>query len=432
VTTYGTPRPARGTGGRIVAVAEASPAARAGLLAGDIVRALDGEPVADVFDWQWRADGDQAALTIERRGEDLAVTLGRDEAEPWGIDFADLVFDGVRTCRNDCAFCFMSQLPRGLRPALYLRDDDFRLSFAEGTFITLTNLTDDDVERIVEQRLSPQHVSLHAVDAEVRRALVACRDDDRALERFDELVEGGVDLHVQVVLVPGVNDGAVLDETLTWLAQREGVASIGIVPLGYSRFQDRFDRSYNDPADAAAVIDQVAPWADAFRERDGIAAVYLADEFYLAAGRPLPEADDYDGYPQFENGIGMVRAFIDEWADEAAPDAPTGATVVTGELFAPVLTELLGERATVLAVPNRLFGGNVTVTGLLGGDDIAEAITADGGAGPYLVPDVTLNADGVFLDDVTPMQLLERTAADVRVVSSDARGLAVALSRTTL
>ena len=274
--------------------------------------------------------------------------LEREAGEAWGLSFAGPLFDRVRTCTNDCAFCFMTQLPPGLRPSLYLRDDDYRLSFLAGTFVTLTNLSDADVTRIIEQRLCPLHVSLHAVSPQVRATLLHCRDEDRGLERLDELAAAGIELHVQIVLVPGVNDGEELVRSLGWLAVRgEPIASVGVVPLGYTAHQERFDRSYERPQDARAVIETLETWQQASRARRGIVWVQAADELYLAAGLPLPPAEDYDGYPQYENGIGMARAFIDEWTAEVASaeegtagDVAAGlgpAVLVTGELFAPVL-----------------------------------------------------------------------------------------------
>jgi putative radical SAM enzyme (TIGR03279 family) len=375
--------------------------------------------------------------------------MGREPWQPWGLSFESPVFDRIRTCRNDCAFCFMSQLPGGLRPSLYLRDDDFRLSFLSGTFITLTNLTDADMARIATQRLSPLHVSLHAVTPAVREVLVCAHGEDCALERFDELVAAGIELHVQIVLVPGVNDGEELERTVTWLAERgEEVASVGIVPLGYTRHQDRFTHSFGDPASAAALLDAVAPWQTRMRTERDLTWLQAADEFYLAAGRPMPPEDDYDGYPQYENGIGMVRSFEDEWA-EALADARgydeltvdvAPATAVTGELFAPVLRRLVAQaglepRVSVLAVPNAAFGGNVTVAGLLTGADIAATIAADGTAAaetraadaPYLVPDLVLNDDGLTLDDMTLSEVAEKAGAALNLVSSTAASLLMAL-----
>lgn len=439
MSDYGATSSVCGCGGAIARVSDESPASRAGLAPGDRVLDVDGRALADVIDWQWYADGRRIAIGVlpaGGTGDPRRIELVRREWEPWGIEFATALFDGVRTCRNSCAFCFMAQLPKGLRPALYLRDDDFRLSFLSGNFVTLTNLGDDDVARISEQRLSPLYVSLHAVDPAVRARLV-CAREDRALERFDQLVEAGIDLHVQVVLVPGANDGDELDRTLTWLAEREGVASVGIVPLGYTRHQSAFSVSYEAPVDAARVIEQVQRWQFAMRDRDGITWVHLADEFYLNARAPIPRTEWYDGFPQYENGIGLVRSLVDEVTsirDELA-DAISGLpaereslTVVTGVMAATTLAGALEAcggvgRVRLLAVGNRFFGGNVSVTGLLVGADIVDALLAHPADGVYLVPDVVFNADGVTLDDMSLEQIRSASGVDIRVVPCDAGGL---------
>lgn len=433
-------------GARILSVTKGSPADRAGLRTGQIIFSVDGHELHDILDWQWYTDADSMTIRVARwpfghsavadqQRYDLSqcedpyeVALAREPGEPWGIEFGAAIFDRVRTCRNDCAFCFMSQLPKGMRKSLYLRDDDYRLSFLQGNFVTLTNLSDEDVDRIIEQNLSPLHVSVHSTNPEVRRGLI-CSREDRALERLDVLLEAGIDVHVQIVLVPGVNDGDELTETLTWLAEREGVISVGIVPLGYTRYQELFSASYERPEAARVVIDQVTPWQDAFRERDGTGQVYLADEFYLNAGAPLPEWELYDGAPQFENGIGMVSNFLAELA--AAPEGSldlSERTLVTGTLFAPVLATVLAAHdadgaVAVLAVENRYFGGNVSVTGLLTGVDIVDAIRDHGARGEYDLPDVIFNADGVTLDDMTLREIAQHSGAHVRLVSSDPAGL---------
>ena len=442
--TYGA-RDESGSGGRIASVDADGPAARAGLSAGDTVISADGHALADVIDWQWYADADRVEVEIIRAGSGAdsaaaaapqTVVLTREPGEGWGLEFADALFDRVHTCRNDCAFCFMSQLPKGLRPALYLRDDDYRLSFLHGNFVTLTNLTDGDVARIAEQALSPLYVSLHSVDPGIRGRLV-CARDDRALERVDELLDAGIDLHVQIVLVPGVNDGNELDCTLTWLAEREGVASVGVVPLGYTRHQSTFKVGYEDRIASARVIEQVQRWQFAMRERDGVTWVHLADEFYLNARAPFPKTEWYDDFPQYENGIGIVRSFVDEvtaMRDEVAqalsllPEELETLTVVTGMLAATTLAGALQAcdgtgRVRLLAVPNRFFGGNVSVTGLLTGQDIARAIAADADGGTYMVPDIVLNTDGVTLDDWDFDRIRAEAGADVRLVSCDAGGL---------
>jgi len=439
---YGARIPAAAKGGIVATVTPGSPAATAYVEVGDEIRAVDGSPLRDVIDWQWLADGDTASvLAVKPGGLAEEFTLTRKPGEPWGLTFTETVFDGVRTCRNRCAFCFMTQLPKGLRRALYLRDDDFRLSFLQGNFVTLTNLDPTDVERITEQNLSPLYVSLHAVDPAVREQLV-CAREDRALKRIDQLLGAGIDLHVQIVLVPGVNDGEVLERTLTWLAEREGVVSVGIVPLGYTRHQRNFSAGYESAESAGAVIDAILPWQQAFRARDGLTWVYLADEFYLNAGLEVPPAEEYDGFPQYENGIGLVRSFLDDAeqvGDElrAALAVAPQLTLVTGTLFAPALERVVSEyggvgasagcSVSVLAVENRFFGGNVTVSGLLCGADLIPAIAALPEGAIALVPDIVVNADGLLLDDVPAAELGMRTGREVRLISCTASGLLGAL-----
>ncbi len=428
--------------GTVDSVDSGSPAHRAGIVPGDRVFAADGVPLADVIDWQWyTADTEATVKLADETGATRDVLLERAPGESWGVGFSSAIFDAVRTCRNSCAFCFMAQLPKGLRPALYVRDDDFRLSFLQGNFITLTNLDDADVTRIAEQHLSPLYVSLHSVDPDVRRRLL-CAGEDRALERVDQLLDVGIDLHVQVVLVPGVNDGERLDETLTWLSEREGVVSVGVVPLGYTAHQSAFTCSYEDRRAASNVIQQVQRWQFAMRERDDVTWVHLADEFYLNARAPFPRTEWYDGFPQYENGIGLVRTFVDEAVElrtelEAAvlalPDTES-VTVVTGMMAATMLAGALEAAGAVgkvrlLVVPNRFFGGNVSVAGLLTGRDITEAITADPvrESSTYVVPDIIFNADGLTLDDHA---LASVAGARVLYTSADAAGLLAGVQRT--
>lgn len=421
-------------GGRVAWLSEDGAAYAAGIRPGDIVRAVDGHPVRDVLDWQWLSDADEFTVTVESGTDTFDLDVERVYGESLGIEFEDVVFDGVMECANACAFCFVAQLPPGLRPALSVRDDDYRLSFLFGNFVTLTNLGERDMDRILEQRLSPLYISLHAVDPDVRARLVCPTVEDSTLDRIDALLAGGIEVHIQVVLVPGVNDGEVLRETLNWLSGRDGVLSVGIVPLGFTSFQSRFERSFT-PAESATVIDSLAATQTVMRASTGANWVYCADEFYLSAGRELPDDAAYDDYPQYENGIGLVRSFMDDFAD-ATEDLvpPAGAFVaVTGALFAPVLGRIIADAGLeavvrVLPVTNNLFGGNVSVTGLLGGNDIVEAVRADGCVGIYLLPDVVVNSDGLLLDNVPADELSARAGADLRVIGSDAASLVTALA----
>jgi len=427
-------------GALIGSVEPGGPAQRAGVAPGDVVVTANGRRLRDVIDWWWESDGASVEVELLTGATTRSVRLVRDAGETWGIEFADVIFDGVRTCRNACAFCFMAQLPRGLRRALYVRDDDYRLSFLQGNFVTLTNLGKTDVERIVEQHLSPLHVSVHAVTPAVRAGLVCARQDS-ALEVLDELLGSGIEVHGQIVLVPGMNDGEELDRTLGWLAEREGVVSVGVVPLGYTRHQSRFTRSYESAASAAQVLDQLEPWRSAFLKRDGVSVVHAADEFYLTAGRPLPPAAHYDGFPQYENGIGLVRVFQDRVASllrqhalraERVPGAEQRPVVVTGTLFSPVLEDLLQAHGlsgavTVLPVTNDFFGGNVSVAGLLTGADVVRAVRAHGHRSRYLVPDAMFNADGLTLDDMAADELSQRAGVRIEPIIADADGLLSAI-----
>lgn len=430
----------RSRGARVAFVEPGGPADRAGLAAGDVITRVNGRAPRDVIDWRWEADGASVHVEVLSGRTHRSAGMTREPGEGWGLDFTDVLFDGVRTCRNACAFCFMAQLPPGLRPALYVRDDDYRLSFLQGNFVTLTNVDDTDVGRIVEQHLSPLYVSLHAVTPEVRASLV-CARDDRTLRVADELLGFGIEVHVQIVLVPGANDGEELQKTLRWLAEREGILSVGVVPLGYTKHQARFSSSYESTAAAEGVLEQLEPWRDAFFKRDGVSWVHAADEFYLSARRPFPPAECYDGFPQYDNGIGLVRVFADRFSELAAAQrmqdprfAEVGRrpVVVTGTLFAPVLAHLLeshslGSTCALLPVANDFFGGNVSVAGLLTGSDVVRAIRAHGLGSPYLVPDTMFNADGLTLDGMTVLELEELTGATVEPIASDADGLLSAI-----
>jgi putative radical SAM enzyme (TIGR03279 family) len=432
-------------GGRISSIEADSDAERAGLAPGDLVRAVGGEPVRDVIDWQWLTEAIPFAVTVVRDGVEHRVSVDRSWTGPLGVTFDEVIFDGIRECVNACEFCFVSQLPPGLRPRLSVRDDDYRLSFLTGNFVTLTNLEEADMRRIVDQRLSPLHVSVHAADPAVRSRLVCCTTEDTTLERLESLLAAGIQAHIQIVAVPGVNDDRVLDDTLGWLAAREGVLSVGVVPLGFTAYQRRYERSFL-PEESACLIEVVERRQAAQRAARGSGWVYAADEFYLSAGVVPPGGTDYDDYPQYENGIGMVRAFLEELEEAvnaahargdlsrplahttAGEDVVPALTAVTGTLFAPVLQSALASaglrgRVRVMPVANALFGGNVSVSGLLSGDDIVSAIEADGARGTYLIPDVVVNSDGLLLDDVPADELSARSRADVRVIAANAASL---------
>lgn len=424
----------------IASVAPESPADDAGFEPGCYLTHAGGRPLRDVIDWRWQSADDVLELGyIDLDGESGTVTLQRDEGQDWGFTFEGLVFDRIKLCRNACSFCFMRQLPGDMRDSLSLRDDDFRLSFLSGTFVTLTNLSAEDERRIVEQRLSPLRVSLHASDPEVRRRMIG-KHAAHGLAALERLLAAGIQVHAQIVLVPGDNDGEVLRQTLTWAYARPNIVSVGIVPVGFTKHQTALKESFTDAAAARGVIEVIRPFQErAFAER-GDAFVFAADELYANAYPDdlvdhLPPTEHYGDFSMFEDGIGIIRSYVDDWqqavdagevahAASALRAAGVRARYVVGEAMQPFLDQLVARSPLAgafepLTVKNDYFGGNVTVTGLLCGCDVARAISqADGDR--YFIPTVMLNDDGVTLDDMTVADMEKAAGARIGVVSCNA------------
>ena len=445
---------------RVVAVAPGSPAFLAGLQPGDEVVSLAGRRPRDVIEWRLLADEADVDLEVRRGGLELDVRVAKAEGEPLGAEVSSALFDKVRTCDNHCEFCFIHQLPPSMRESLYLKDDDYRLSFLYGNFTTLTRFTEMDLERVVTERLSPINVSIHATDPDLRARMLRNRRGATSLRWLRALLDHGIQVHGQVVVCPGVNDGDVLDDTLIGiLDEYPELATACIVPLGVSRYNTEAAMRPHTVGEAVRVVETVERWQEVFRSVLGRRLVFAADEYYLLAGLPFPGADTYEGFPQHENGIGMARAFQMElageveaesgigvqpgffaWVDGApaegyrAPradgllslrprkDAPVA--VLTGEYGAAVLEPLLADRpgVRVLPVPNTFFGGNIGVTGLMVGADIAPVLAAEPEGHRYLLPDVCLSG-GLFLDGTTPADL----PRPVEIVRTDGLSLRRAL-----
>jgi putative radical SAM enzyme (TIGR03279 family) len=444
----------------VVAVREGSPAARAGLAPGDEIVSINGRSPRDVIEYQFLVDPGELDIELRRGGLELSAAVGKDDGEPLGIEVSSAVFDRIRTCDNHCEFCFIHQLPKGLRPSLYVKDDDYRLSFLYGNFTTLTRFTEADLERVVSERLSPLFVSIHATDPEVRARLLRNRRGAVSLRWLRALLDHGIEVHGQVVVCPGINDGAVLHDTLAGLLdQYPDLATAAVVPLGVSRYSNEPGMRPHTTDEAGAVVDAVGEWQPAFVEAVGRRLVFAADEYHLLARRPFPEAHAYEGFPQHENGIGIVRAFerafsgagaaigvrpgffaaIDGAPAEGyrsprqrsssvtAADQLGGPTaIVTGEYGAAVLGPLVDDlgRDDVRVVPvrNEFFGGNIAVAGLMTGQDVARVLGAEPERHRYLLPDVCLS-QGRFLDGTLPADL----PRPVQVVPTDGRSLRRAL-----
>lgn len=448
---------------RVVAVAPGSPAARVGLVAGDEIAAIDGEVPRDLLEWRSLVDGGHLALDVRRGGLELAVAVDKRPGEPLGVEVHSALFDRVRTCDNHCEFCFIYQLPPGLRRSLYLKDDDYRLSFLYGNFTTLTRFTEADLERVVTEGLSPLYVSIHATDPSVRAALLRNRRGATSLRWLRALLDHGVAVHGQVVVCPGINDGAVLDDTLAGVLDRfPELASLAVVPLGVSRHNREARLRPHTPAEAGAVVDAVADWQNVYAAVLGRRLAFAADEYYLLAGRPFPPAEHYGDFPMHEDGIGMARAFEAEVAGagprrdddparggsfrsadagcgaggcgpgdgsgsrgadyepyrgvRATPgprlrigarrDAPVGILTAPygARVLAPLVAGLGRSDVRIVTVANRYFGGNIGVTGLMVGEDLARVLAAEPARHRYLLPDVCLTR-GVFLDGTSPADL---------------------------
>jgi len=425
--------------GIICRVAENSPAASLGLLPGDELLAVNSQPVHDILDLQFKSAENVVAVVVRRQGKKYVGYVFKDPEEDLGLEFEEELFDGLRTCSNNCIFCFLRQMPPGLRKSLYVRDDDFRLSFAHGNYITLTNLSDTDMDRICSQRMSPLYVSVHATEPDLRAYMMGNPRARLIMDQLRRLAGARITLHTQVVLCPGVNDGEHLERTVCDLAALyPSVNSIGIVPVGLTQHRTKLPQLKPvDSQKAMEVLRSCSQWQREFKNSLGTRLVYAADEFYLLAGVAFPYARAYEGYPQFENGIGICRVFLDELKSlrRVIPRIASGHYVlVTGKSaenlvsgLADYLSNIPGVSASVCAVENTFLGSSVTVSGLLAGEDIVRALAGIGSAVNVLLPDVAVN-DSRLIDDMTVGDLQARIGTMVTVVPASPRGLVKTLS----
>jgi len=464
------------TAPKVVAVTESSPAALSGLRSGDELLSLNGRSPRDVIEYSLLVDEPELDLLVRRRGVDtpFSVVVSKEAGEPLGVEVSSAVFDRVRTCDNHCEFCFIHQLPKGMRRSLSMKDDDYRLSFLYGNFTTLTRFTEMDLERVVTERLSPLFVSIHATDPDVRADMLRNRRGATSLRWLSALLAAGIEVHGQIVVCPDRNDGAVLEDTLAGVLDRyPELATVACVPLGVSTFSHEEAMRPHTVEEAAAVCDLVERWQATFLDALGRRMVYAADEYYLMAERPFPPAATYEGFPQHENGLGMARAFEAAFGGDehaalgvrpgffaavdgapatgyraprsdpatAAPlDRSTGPAprhggggtppiaILTGEYGALVLAPLVEslERDDIRLVPvhNHFFGGNIGVSGLLTGTDLTTVLADQPEGHRYLLPDSCLS-EGRFLDDLTLADL----PRPVEVVPTDGLSLRRALER---
>ena len=402
--------------GVILRVLEGSIAEELELVPGDKILAVNDMPLRDIIDFSFAMADEEIELLVEHAdGEQELIEFDKDYDEDFGVEFERAVFDGIRSCANHCYFCFVDMIAPDMRHSLSIKDDDYRLSFLYGNFVTLTNMGAADFERIEHFHLSPLYVSVQCTNPVLRAEILRYKGAADILGQLTKLEEAGADYHTQVVLCYGLNDGEELERTIRDITERRPHAlSLAIVPVGLTKHRtDPFPLIQFDRIGAARAIDQVEAWQQRIRAEEGRTFIYLGDEFYFLAGRDVPPAEMYDGFPQLDNGIGLTRNFIEEWtaaADYANTlDTNSRLAVISGTAVAPVVERLAREldpdvqRIHVLPVINEHFGETVNVSGLLTGHDISAALRAfshsvDG----VLIPASSLReGEDVFLDDMT-------------------------------
>jgi putative radical SAM enzyme (TIGR03279 family) len=409
---------------KIIEVEAGSAAEEAGLKPGDEILTVNGHCVPDELALQFSLSDECIEMHIRKAGG-KERTLEIDLSDPvLGVQVEPF---RTRTCNNACLFCFVDQLPPNVRKTLRVKDDDYRLSFLHGNYITLTNLRDRDLDRIIEHRLSPLYVSVHATDPELRTRMLGRKKADDLGRKLNKLIRGGIRIHAQIVLMPQVNDGSNLEKTIHDLYRHHpGVQSVAVVPLGLSNhgtIKDRF--APVTPAFSRALINQATPWQERFRQQTGSTFVYLADEFYIQSGMEMPGTEHYDDYAQIEDGIGMVRNFLDEF-DSAIRRrrrslAGLNGTVTTGRLFFPTLSRCMkqfnsrfGASIRVIEVKNRFMGSRITVAGLLAGVDFLKALNkVDLGSFVIIPQEAVSRVDGILLDDLSPADLGNKLGVQV-------------------
>ena len=419
---------------KIASVDPHSPARKAGVRPGEKLTHINGHPIVDVLDYKFYAYDPRLELTLtDPEGNSRTLRLRKEEGEDLGLNFETYLMDKARSCANKCIFCFVDQMPPGMRDTLYFKDDDARLSFLMGNYMTLTNLSRREIQRIIDLRISPINISVHATDPELRSAMLKNPRAGECLEVMKQFAQAGIEMNCQIVACPGVNDGPALERTLDDLSGLyPAVTSVAVVPVGVTKFREGLCRIEPYTREqAAALLDQVEQFAAAFLEKQGTSLAWCSDEFYLIAGRPLPEKAYYEDMDQLENGVGMLRLLLHQAELALEDEGPAKAapfSVATGLSAAPFVQEIVDKirekcgniKGMVYPIVNRFFGETITVSGLITGTDLIEQLRGRELGKRLLIPDNMLRAgERVFLDDVTVEQLEEALGVAVIPVPAD-------------
>lgn len=431
----------------IIGVEPRSVAWRHGLREGDVLLSLNGEPVEDEIDYQALIAGERVTAEVERAGKPLVINILKQEGEALGLHFGQTMALSPRTCFNNCVFCFIAQMPPNLRETLYVKDDDWRYSLMMGNFVTLTNVSDKEFERIIRRKASPLYVSVHTTDPALRCRMMNNRFAGDIMQRLTRLGDAGIRFHCQIVVCPGFNDGDRLMRTLADLRSLAPAAiTVAMVPVGLTRFREGLEplRCFTRE-EACALLDRLAPFQEQCRRELGTTFAFPSDEFFCIAGRPIPPEDWYEDFPQIENGVGLLRRFecemeeadrLEKQFGEDGSAAPRVYALPTGVSAAPHMRRLAerfappGVRVRVIPVANRFFGETVTVTGLLTGGDVLSALTPQslGDAQEILLCSVMLRHEqDLFLDDMHIDDFRARAPLPVRLAGCDGQAFYDAL-----
>ena len=423
---------------KILSVESGSYAERAGILQGDVLISVNGSEIKDVLDYRFYLADSKAELCLMRDENKYTVCIEKEEYDDIGLEFETPLMDKKHTCKNGCIFCFIDQNPKGLRESLYFKDDDSRLSFLHGNYITLTNMTDEDVARIVKMRFSPINISVHTTNPELRVQMMKNKRSGEVLKYLTDFKNAGLSMCAQIVLCRGINDGDELVRTMTDLSEYfPQLISVAVVPAGITKFRDGLYLLQDFSAkEAATVIDIIDAFGKKYKKKFGTRLIYAADEFYLKAGRPIPKAEYYEDYSQLDNGVGMIRLFSDEFGfgidsftkAELKNNKKRKISIATGVAAFETISKLVRRvekmvpwlSVNVYEIKNNFFGESITVSGLLTGTDIIDQLSGKDLGDELLLPQNCLrHGESVFLCGTTVEELSEKLGVRVRICEND-------------
>lgn len=401
-----------------------------GIMPGDRLVSLNGKPICDILDYEYLSSAEELVIEVEKEDGTAEVIEVVTDYEDLGLVFEDGLID-PKSCHNKCIFCFIDQLPPNMRRTVYYKDDDYRLSALMGNYITLTNMKDEDFERIAQMHLPRINVSVHTTDPELRCRMTGNRFAGNIMERLRFLDSHAILMNCQIVLCRGFNDGEKLEQTVTDLLSVGHIQSVSVVPVGLTAYREGLEPlTPFDAESSAQVIAQIEAMQKIALKKVGSRFVYAADEFYVMAGQPVPPSEAYEDFLQIENGVGLLASFREEY-EEAAEPVDTSVCMVTGEAayrFFRELTAPYAPNLRIFRIKNRFFGGGVTVSGLLTAGDIIEQLKGEELSEVLLIPAVVLNTDGVFLDDRTVEDIEKALGVQVRLIENDGAAFARALA----